>query len=222
MHIESSDVVQGWARKPDRAARPGGRLVRHVGVAFSFALLLASNSPAVALQMNASDATVSNPGRTATICVSLESDGQQVAGTQNDLVWDGNCLTLEGCQSNGSHGKSLTCSDPRAGEGADVTLHCLALSIADVNPIPDGSLYCCDFISELSDAGSCDVQVVNVLGADPEGRRVPGTGSAGMINFSKGGDGDGGCQLVSDGPSGWGPIVTGLLALAGLTARRRR
>src|SRR5215472_1143081 len=49
-------------------------------------------------------------GDAAEVCVSLDSGGARVAGTQNDLVWDGSCATLpdaSACEAYGATGKQL-------------------------------------------------------------------------------------------------------------------
>jgi hypothetical protein len=49
-----------------------------------------ATEPAVGVvALRATAATVATTGETADLCVLLDAGGEQVAGTQNDLVWDG-------------------------------------------------------------------------------------------------------------------------------------
>jgi hypothetical protein len=120
-------------------------------------------------------ATVSAPGESAQICVSLNSGGAEVAGTQNDLVWDGGCATLAStgsCQAAGGHGKQLQGGFPPQ---FDFTYRALILSLADVDPIPDGLLYCCNFQSEAAPGQCCNIGMTRVGASDPRGSALPTT-----------------------------------------------
>ena len=152
--------------------------VRAAGVALLVALAAAAAPAAVSMQLTS--ANVSNPGDAGRVCVMLSSGGAQVAGTQNDLIWDGNCASLpdeSSCFVAGSHGKQLSAAT-RCG---DFCLRAIILSLNDVNPIPDGPLYCCNFQSE-SDAGKCcTITMTNTAASDPDGKAISASGSAGRI-----------------------------------------
>ena len=109
------------------------------------AMVLALAGPAVAQSLRVSSATVDQPGHSADICVSLDSAGHEIAGTQNDLVWDGACATLEraeSCRIAPDVDKELA---GRIQGGAGFRYRAVVLSFEDVDPINDGALYCCAF-----------------------------------------------------------------------------
>ena len=178
-------------------------------------MLFIVSSPASAAEMQLTSAEVTAAGETARICVSLLTEGREVAGTQNDLVWDGDCATLtEGsCAANPGHGKSLNTTFPA---GSDFTLRAFLLSITDVRPIPDGDLYCCEFTSELDRPGSCPVRIRRARASDPQGGAIDVATTNGAITFAgavSSGDG-GGCQLTNDGRSSSPVLILALWVLA--------
>lgn len=130
---------------------------------------------AEAVQLSISSAQVAQPGGSAQLCVSLTTDGQQVAGTQNDLVWDGTCMTLNdgACHPAGSHGKQV---NTRIQNSADFRMRVLVLSLTDVDPIDDGVLYCCNVQGEAPPGSCCSISVVNTAASDSQGNAVPGVG----------------------------------------------
>ena len=111
-----------------------------------------SGATAEAVSLGVSSATVAQPGGTAQVCVSLVTGGEEVAGTQNDLVWDGTCMTLNdnACSAAGSHGKQV---NTRIQNSADFRMRVLVLSLSDVDPIDDGVLYCCQLPGRGAGAG---------------------------------------------------------------------
>jgi hypothetical protein len=165
---------------------------------FSFVLTatlvsLPSAHAANALTIRAGNATVRGAGETATICVDLETDGEAVAGTQNELVWDTNCATLSGlgsCRVSSGHGKDLRASFPN-GDGLP-PLRAFVFSMSNVDVMSDTELYCCAFTSELVSSGSCAVSVQNARASDPSGKALSATGASGAIVFPGAGGGDGG------------------------------
>ncbi len=134
----------------------------------TLALLLLLATPATAeVTLSLAPVTVAPGASTATVCVSLDSGDDLVAGTQNDLVWDGECATLPSARSCGAaetHGKDL--SGRIIG---DFTFRGLILSLSDVNPIPDGELYCCDFDISLDSGECCEIEVTNPGASNPQG-----------------------------------------------------
>src|SRR5262249_16307677 len=75
---------------------------RHRGCSFSHGavalaaivlLCMASAAPARAIYMTM-EATKTD-ANTAKLCIGLDSGGQKVAGTQNDLIWDESCSKLK-------------------------------------------------------------------------------------------------------------------------------
>lgn len=146
--------------------------------------------PARGQSLFVTSATVQNPGDSGQICVMFSSGGKQVAGTQNDLVWDGNCATLTDpppCAVAGSHGKQLA----KALLTTDFSFRGIVLSFNDTNPIPDGPLYCCSFESEANPGECCSITITNTLGSEPGGGQVTLSGNAGQI-----------CTAASSGQGG--------------------
>lgn len=159
--------------------------MRHVAIVPTFLVLLAGPAGAVTLQLGS--ASVAQPGDSAEICVSLATGGAAVAGTQNDLAWDGACATLPDaahCYAAGTHGKSL---QGKLLDQRDFTYRALVLSLSDVDPIADGVLYCCVFTVEAAAGTCCDVQVSGAGAADPRGEALAARGVGGTLCVAAGG-----------------------------------
>ena len=156
-------------------------------------LLGALGQPALAVQLSISSANVASPGDMARVCVTLNTGGQLVAGTQNDLVWDGNCMSVneDSCTEAGGHGKQLS---KRIQNSADFRMRLLVLSLSDVDPIDDGVIYCCNVQAEASPGSCCNISVVNAGSSDPSGQALGASGNTGRV-----------C-VQSDGSGGGGPI----------------
>jgi hypothetical protein len=134
----------------------------------------------------ATSATVQNPGDSAQICIVLNSGGKPLAGTANDLVWDGTCATLTDpppCAVAGSHGKQLAKTLLNT---ASFTFRGIILSLSDTNPIPDGPLYCCQFQGEANPGECCPITVVNAQGSDPGGKATQVSGGTAQICTAQG------------------------------------
>lgn len=197
-----------------------------------------TRSAAGVVALQATSATVAHVGETADLCVVLDSGGAQVAGTQNDLVWDGVCATLASaadCRANPAIGKTLHGDLDSAG---DFTYRALVLSLSDVDPIPDGQLYCCTFSVEATPGSCCSVAVVNTGVSDPRGSAVSSTGSTAQLCVANGGvtiprsptptptpqidpstSDSSGCQIA---PPSAQRLGAGLFVLVILVALRRR
>ena len=137
-------------------------------------------------------ATVQNPGDSAQICVMFSSNGRQVAGTQNDLVWDGTCATLTDpppCATAGSHGKQLS---KAILSNTSFAFRGIVLSFSDTSPIPDGPLYCCSFEGEANPGACCPITITNALGSEPGGVSVPLSGNTAQICTAQGSGQSGG------------------------------
>ena len=200
----------------------------------AFAVLVVANPGFGAVSLEATSATVSASGDQADLCVVLQSGGAPVAGTQNDLVWDGTCATLTtaaDCRINSATGKTLT--GTVSPNGADFSYRGLVLSFTDTDPLPDGQLYCCTFAVDSAPGGCCPVAVVNAAASDPVGRLLfvsagqPATlcvAAAGAPTPTPTPDGDpaqssSGCQATPASPAG---LAVSLGAVAVLRALRRR
>jgi hypothetical protein len=151
--------------------------------------VLASVSGAAAqVSLTAASVTVAAPGDAADVCVTLRSGGTIVAGTQNDLVWDGTCAILpsaSACHGNPATGKSLSTAILPTD---DFRLRALVLSLTDVDPIPDGSLYCCTFTVDAAPGACCPLSVTNVGASDPTGHALATTGNAADLCVAGGAD----------------------------------
>ena len=107
--------------------------------------VLALAVPARAVQLQVSSAEVASPGDLAEVCVSLHTDG---AGSRRRAGRPGVGRRLrdadgaESCRIEPATGKQLFA---RVLGSRDFALRTVVLSLADVDPIPDGRLYCCDF-----------------------------------------------------------------------------
>jgi len=145
------------------------------------AFLCMARDARAGVTLSVSSATVQNAGDSAQICVALSTGGQKVAGTQNDLTWDGTCATLSGdssCYAAGSHGKSLS---GKLITARDFTYRALILSLNDVDPIDDGILYCCTVESEADPGSCCNISIVGAQAADPGGNALGANGQPGKI-----------------------------------------
>jgi hypothetical protein len=115
-------------------------------------------------------------GDLATFCIELDSAGQAVAATQNDLRWDPNCLSLvDRCAIEPATGKDLLSNQRGAGD-----LRTIVISLTDVNPIPDGRLYCCSF-RPVAVNGCCTVGIDRANASDPDGRALTTSSSDGAV-----------------------------------------
>jgi len=112
------------------------------------------------------EATNSSAGAVR-VCVGLDSGGEQVAGTQNDLIWDGQCAKLkpDSCAAVPDSKKPLHGNTPASLQN---TYRALVFALDNVDPIRDGMLYCCDF--EITGSAPCCPVRFDRLGAsDPHG-----------------------------------------------------
>lgn len=134
--------------------------------------LLGGALPAGAAVVLRATSVAVDAGDAAEVCVSLDSGGALVAGTQNELVWDGSCASLpdlSACQANGATGKQFLGD---VAHEPDFTIKALVLSLSDVNPIPDGELYCCRFQIIDAQAACCPVSITGAAAADPSGGKL--------------------------------------------------
>jgi hypothetical protein len=165
---------------------------RRPGVVAGVALLVAALAPAASgVSIQATSTTVQQQGDKGQICVFLSTGGLQVAGTQNDLQWDGSCATLidvggskGDCAVAGSHGKGLQQTlNPL---GRDFAFRALVLSLSNVDPMPDGPLYCCNFEGEAEPGQCCSIAVTNTGATDPRGGALSASGNTAKICTAQG------------------------------------
>ncbi|MGD9763881.1 MAG: hypothetical protein AB7V27_09230 [Candidatus Binatia bacterium] len=166
------------------------RMAARVRCAAPLAAVLLLATTAHGVRLVATDAQVSQPGEYGQICVVLDTGGLEVAGTQNDLVWDGSCATLDesNCSAAGSHGKQALFKLQRE----DFRMRALVLSLANTNPIGNGqTLYCCNVQSEAAPGSCCAINLVAATASDPSGNPLGAQGSPGRICTAQGGRGIG-------------------------------
>lgn len=131
-------------------------------------------SPALGVFLSM-EATKSEAGPVK-LCVGLDSGGQKVAGTQNDLIWDGGCASLKAnsCAAVPDSKKPLHGNTPATLQN---TYRALVFALDNVDPIRDGQLYCCEF--ELSGQGDacCPVRFDRLGASDPVGNALATSGN---------------------------------------------
>jgi len=198
----------------------------HATISIFLFLLFAVSVEAATIKVGS--ATVSSQhSEQGQLCVSLETRAsEQVAGTENLLLWDGDCATMvEGsCEATSGHGKSLSGSLQKQ---RDFTYKALVLSFNDTNPIPAGQLYCCDFLVHAAPGDCCRVTVGSPGGSDPNGNSVsvgagppgelcvaydgqrPSGGQAGGNTFAGGGVSGGGIAPGGAAQPGGAPAPLG-------------
>jgi hypothetical protein len=133
------------------------------------------------------------PGTGTSVCIQMLNSDGQVAGVQMDFAWDPDCLSANvrssggpQCRSNPATGKTVQ-SAMRGGS----SLRAIMLSVADVNPIPDGELFCCEFtVDSFASAAQCPIRLGNVIGANSTGQRVPVSPREGVVYVVGGGQPD--------------------------------
>ena len=138
--------------------------------------------------LQATSATIAEAGDFGHICVSIVTNGNDVAGTQNTFHWDPNCASAPDpprCSQTGSHGKQVI---PQQNlQNAD-SFKVLVLALDNVEPIPDGPLYCCDFEGEADAGQCCPITMSDTSASDPHGNPIGLVGSAAQICTAAGSD----------------------------------
>jgi hypothetical protein len=135
--------------------------------------IICSDLPVNAASLRLTSTTVAESGGTADVCVVLAADGDDVAGVQNDLSWDGSCATLDvpsACSVNPAIGKQLSGAFSNA---ADFTYRAIVLSLTDTAAIPDGPLYCCAMTIVAEPGRCCAIGIDNALASDSLGAALP-------------------------------------------------
>lgn len=130
------------------------------------------------------------PGETIEIVATLETQGAEVAGTQNDiellppLSFARRANGGPDCNVESTIGKdhSLFAFTACATEGCE-RVRALVLSFSDVDPIPDGSLLyrCRVIVDDAAESGAHPLRVVAAGASDPEGNALPAFGIPGSV-----------------------------------------
>lgn len=152
------------------------------------------------------------PGTAVSVPVSLDTEGASVAGVQNDIIFDPAIVNLAGasaCTINPAIGDRLPeCDeDPQAApckslqrnladcpaaagcpEGSEGLrrFRGIILSTANVNEIPSGDLFTCEFQVQPDAAvgAVAELQNLNVGASDPTGTALDTTGVAGSVTVT--------------------------------------
>lgn len=180
-------------------------------------VLLGATLAATLFALPASAATLytppvnAQPGGSANVCVWMSGGNNQVAGVQMDVTWDPQCMlpasggTRPKCRSNPDTGKTVQ-SALRGGS----TLRAIMISFSDVEPIPDGELFCCEFrIVDNPKGSSCGLSFSNVIASTPRGERTDAridSGRAGGVRIGGGAVAGG---VVPSAPTGGGTVDSG-------------
>lgn len=145
------------------------------------ASLPASRALGVYLTM---DASKTDPN-TVQLCVGLDSGGQKVAGTQNDMIWDASCSNLKpnSCAAVPDSKKPLHGNTPPTLQS---TYRALVFALDNVDPIRDGKLYCCQFELTAPGDGCCAVRFDRLGASDPVGNALPLTGNPNSLCLATG------------------------------------
>jgi hypothetical protein len=131
-------------------------------------------------------------GQKVKVNATLQSGGQKLAGTQNDIGFDPAQISIPAksngkpdCAANGALGKEGTAfSFLPAGckTGACTSVRALVLSLSSVDPIPDGAmLYTCTVQISSAAKGAQALSPSRVGFSSPSGQAVNGGGVNGSV-----------------------------------------
>jgi hypothetical protein len=130
--------------------------------------LQAGTAPGIPLEGAPPGDAPSGLSQPTQLCLSLLPGGGEVAGMQVDFTWDPACMAPAGaaavCRANPDTGKTTYV---RASEGM---LRAIFFSISDVDPIPPGELFCCDFRAVAQSC--CSLRLSSVISSSPSGTQM--------------------------------------------------
>ena len=149
------------------------------------------------------DSTKTDAG-TVKLCVGLDAGGQKVAGTQNDLIWDGSCSNLKAnsCTAVPDSKKPLHGNAPT---NLQSTYRALVFALDNVDPIRDGQLYCCEFELKGTGDACCAVRLDRLGASDPSGTALTMTGNPEKLCLASGSAAPGGAPPA---PPAAAPVTT--------------
>jgi hypothetical protein len=144
------------------------------GILCAAALALAGVGSAAAVDLKL-ERRAADAGK-ARVCVTMDSKGADVAGTQNDISFDTSCASLAqtDCVASKHHGKPLHGSIP---PHEPSTFRSLVFALDNVDPMNDGEVYCCDFSLKGEGDGCCAVSMGRLGASDPQGVALDVTAS---------------------------------------------
>jgi hypothetical protein len=168
--------------------------------------LLASAACAHAASIDVGSASGA-PGTTVTIDVTLNTMGQQVGGTTNDVAFD-LATPITACRVNPEF--AILSGVSFQPQGCTVGVDCAGLRAVIIEPnllpIRNGSvLYSCDIkIAANAGAGSYPLACSSPSASSPGGGSVTAECSDGEVSVPPQGDGGGSCRIVPVSNGGWG------------------
>jgi hypothetical protein len=153
-----------------RAAKRGAGLVLLVSVFVS--------STALAVSMSVvSPPPVRQSGDTASVCVELNSAGDSVVGTENELFWSNACASIVGdCSGNNVRAAPMRGAPP----GSD-GVRVIVLDLGSLSPIPDGMLYCCNLRIHPESGSCCPISIQNARSSNAKGDALSTVGRPGQV-----------------------------------------
>jgi hypothetical protein len=175
--------------------------IRIAALAATAMILVAAQAGAVSVTMVGPDGEVT-AGEDGTISATLQTMGEEVAGTQNDIIYPtgenvsiGVIANAQGrptCAVNqdiGKEGTAFSFQPPNCNAAGTCTgVRALVLSLSNVDPIADGAtLYTCEInVSAGTPGGAYELTTTGVGASDPDGNALAATGVAGEIEVSTG------------------------------------
>lgn len=195
--------------------------------AFLFAAVAVA--PGAARAANMTMEATKAEGGAVRVCVGLDSAGQKVAGTQNDLVWDGSCAALKAnsCAAIPDAKKPLHGNTP---PNLPNTYRALVFALDNVDPIRDGALYCCDFEMTANPA-CCSIKFDRLGASDPVGTALQIAGQPPQLCLNTGGAAPAGAAAApaaappaekAGTPWLWIGLIGAAVVIAVLLASRRK
>ncbi len=163
------------------------------------AMMMAASAHAVVILGD--EAASGAPGDTVEFSVSVDTEGEDVAGTQNDITFgEGVAVAARAngrpdCTVNEEINKGGTsfAFQPAGCSGDACTgVRALVLALDNVDPIPDGStLYTCNVvIAEDATDGEKTMSITNTGASDPAGAALTTSGVDGRVTVGGGGAAD--------------------------------
>jgi hypothetical protein len=139
--------------------------------------------------------TDARPGQVVRVTATLQTAGQTIAGTQNDIGFDPRQLVIKGsnnqpdCSANPAirkEGTAFSFQPSRCKTGLSSScngVRALVLSLGNVDPIPNGSvLYSCNVqLSPQASPGRHALVMSRVGFSDPKGGAIDGKGVNGVV-----------------------------------------
>lgn len=170
---------------------------RYAAAAVLALALCGSARPACAVSLTLDAAKTE--GGSVKLCIGLDSAGEKVAGTQNDLIWDADCANLKpnSCAAVPDSKKPLHGNTPPT---LTSTYRALVFALDNVDPIRDGKLYCCEF--ELTGKGDacCAVRFDRLGASDPVGTALATTGNPEKLCLATGAAAAGAAPAAAPAP----------------------